>query len=57
MIFFRLSKSAGEYKRELTPYEYENCKNDTIILIGDDCVTKALDFFIKIQKRSIKSLK
>ena len=42
--FHRLSKLAGKNNRDLTPYEYEKCKNDTIVFDGDNCVTIALDF-------------
>ena len=47
MTFYRLSKLTGSYNRDLTPHEYEKCKKDTLVFIGDDCITKALDFLLK----------
>ena len=46
--FYRLSKLAGRYDRDLTPYEIGKCKKDTLF-IGDDCITKALDFCLKLK--------
>ena len=40
--FYRLSKLAGRYDRDLTPNELENCRKDTIAFDGDNCVSKAL---------------
>ena len=55
--FYRLSKLAGKYNRDLTPYELEKCKKDTIAFDGDNCVTNALDFCLKLkgEKRKIKN--
>ena len=47
--FYRLSKLAGKYSRDLTPYEYEKCKNDAIVFDGDNCVTNALEFCLKLE--------
>ena len=57
--FYRLSKQAGKYNRNLTPFEIDNCKKDTIAFDGDDCVTKALDFCInlKSEKEKIRKIK
>ena len=46
VFFYRMSKLAGKYNRELTPYELEKCKKDTIAFYIDNCVTNALDFCI-----------
>ena len=42
--FYRLSKLAGRYNRDLIPYEIDNCKKDTFLFDDDDCIIKALDF-------------
>ena len=42
--FYRLSKVAGRYDRDLTPIEIDKCIKDTIALDGDNCVEKALGF-------------
>ena len=48
--FYWLSKLAGRSNPDLTPYEYEKCKIDTNLFIGDDCITRALDFRSKFKK-------
>ena len=54
--FYRLSKLAGRYNRDLTHDERQNCKKDTIAFDGDDCVEKALDFCLKLkgEERKVK---
>ena len=47
--FHRLSKLAGRYKRDLTPYEFDKCKKDTITFDVDTCVSNALDFCLKLK--------
>ena len=47
--FYRLSKLAGKIDRNLTQYEIDICKKDTIAFDGDDCVTKVLDFCLKLK--------
>ena len=44
MTFYHLSKIAGKYNRDLTPYEIEKFKNDTLVFDGDNCISNALDF-------------
>ena len=53
--FYRLSKLAGRYNRDLTPYEYEKCKNDILVFVCDDCITKALDFLLILKKEERKT--
>ena len=58
MTFYRLSKVAVKNDCEnLTPYEYEKCKKDTLVLEDDDCITKSSDFCLKFkgEKRKIKN--
>ena len=47
--FHRLSKIAGRYSRDLTPYEIGKCTKDTIVFDGDNCVNNALEFCLKIK--------
>ena len=47
--FYRLNNLAGRYIRDLTPDELEKCRKDTIAFDGDDCVSKALDFCLKLK--------
>ena len=47
--FYRLSKVSGRYNRDLTPDELEKCKKDIIAFDGDNCVSKALDFYLKLK--------
>ena len=47
--FYRLSKLAGKYNRNLTLDELEKCRKDTIAFDGDDCVERALDFGLKLK--------
>ena len=48
--FYRLSKLAGRYNRDLSQYELENCKKDTLVFDGDNCISNALDFFLKLKR-------
>ena len=45
MTFYRLSKLAGQYNRDLTPCEIDKCKKDTLTFDGGKCISIALDFF------------
>ena len=47
--FYRLSKLAGRYSRDLNPSELDKCRKDTIVFDGDDCIEKALDFCLKLK--------
>ena len=47
MTFYRLSNLAGRYNCDLTPYEIEKCKNETLVFDGDNCVNNALVFLLK----------
>ena len=54
--FYRLSKLSVRYDRDLTPNELEKCSKATIAFYGDKCVSKALDFSLKLkEKRKIKN--
>ena len=53
--FYRLSKLAGRYNRDLTPDELEKCRKDTIAFDGDNCVAKALDFCLKLKGEERKT--
>ena len=55
--FYRLSKLAGKYNRDLTADELGKCRKDTIAFDGDDCVSKALDFCLKLkgEERKVKN--
>ena len=55
--FYRLSKVAGRYNRDLTPSELEKCRKDTITFDGDNCVEKALDFCVKVKGEEYKDKK
>ena len=55
--FYRLSKLAGRYNRDLTPNEIEKCRKDTIAFDGDNCVAKALDFCLKLKGDEYKDKK
>ena len=47
--FYRLSKLAGRYNRDLNPSELDKCRKDTIEFDGNDCIEKALDFCLKLK--------
>ena len=56
--FCRLGKQAGKYiKEKITKFEIDKCKKDTNAFEGDDCVTKALDFCLKLKgdERKVKN--
>ena len=46
---YRLRKLAGRYNRELTTYEIDKCKKDTIVSDGDNCINIALHFCLKLK--------
>ena len=52
-----MSKLAGRYNRDSTLDELEKCRKDTIAFDGDNCVSKALDFCLKLkgEKRRVKN--
>ena len=52
--FYRLTKLAGKYSRDLTPYEVDKCKKDTLVFDGDNCVTNASDFCLKLKREERK---
>ena len=54
--FYRLSKLAGRYNRDLTSDERE-CKMDTIAFDSDNCVEKALGFCLKLKGQEHKDKK
>ena len=55
--FYRLSKLAGRYKRDLTHEKVAKCKEDTITFDGDNCVVKILAFCLKIKGDEYKDKK
>ena len=55
--FYRLSKLAGRYNRDLTKDEREKCKKDTIAFDGDNCVEKDLDFCSKLKGEEFRDEK
>ena len=57
MAFYRLSKLEARYNRDLTPYEIDKCKKDTLVFDGDTCVKNALDFCQNSKERNVKLIK
>ena len=55
--FYRLSKLAGRYIRDLTRDEIDKCKKDTVAFDGDNCVEKFLDFCLKLKGEEHKEKK
>ena len=55
--FYRLSKLAVRYNRDLRPDEIQKCKKDTFAIDGDNNVEKALDFCLKIKGEERKGKK
>ena len=49
--FYRLGKIAGRYNRNLSKYDSEKfkIKKKKFVFDGDDCVTKALGFLLKLK--------
>ena len=58
MTFYWISKLAGRYNRDLTPYEIVKCKKDTLVFDGDICVGNALDVLLdfKSKERKVKKI-
>ena len=54
---YRLSKLAGRYNRGSTEYERGKCKRDSLVFQGDDCVSNALDFWLKLKGEGRKDKK
>ena len=46
--FSRLNKLSGK-KCDLTPYEIEKCREDTIVFDEVNCINKTLDYLLKIK--------
>ena len=55
--FYRLGKLAGRYDHNLNPDETQNCRKFTIASCGENCVSKALDFCLKLkgEERKLKN--
>ena len=41
----------------MTPNEFQKCKNDTLVFVGDDCISKTLDFCLKFKAEEEKNKK
>ena len=54
--FYRLSKLAGRYNRDLNPSELDKCRKDTIVFDGDDCINNALDYLLKLKGEERKTV-
>ena len=54
--FYRLSRLSGRYNRDLTLYEHDKCKNDSLVFDGDNCVSNALDFLFKFKGEESKNI-
>ena len=55
--FYRLSKLAGRYNRDLTHDEILKCKTDSIAFDGDNCVEPALGLCLKLKGEEYKDKK
>ena len=57
MTFYRLSKIAGRYERDPTKEELKKSIDDTIAFAGDNCISNALDFCLKLkgEERKVKN--
>ena len=51
-----MSNLGGKFNRNLTTYEYGKCKNDTLVFVGDDCITEASNFLLKIKEEERKTI-
>ena len=57
-MFLSIGKLAGKFIEEkVTLYEIDKCKKDTIVFDGDDRVTNALDFCLKLKGEERKDKK
>ena len=56
MTFYRLSKNAELYHRELTLEGYQKCKKHTLAVVGNDCIGNALDFCLKLKREEKKTV-
>ena len=57
MTFYRLSKIAGRYERDPTQEELKKSIDDTIAFAGDNCISNALEFCLKLkgEERKVKN--
>ena len=57
MTFYRLSKIAGRYQRDPTKEELKKSIDDTIAFPGDNCISNALDYLLKLkgEERKVKN--
>ena len=56
MTFYRLSKIAGRYERDPTPEELQKSINDTIVFAGDNCISNALEYLLKLKGEERKTV-
>ena len=55
--FYRIGKLPARYNRVLTPYGIGKCKKDTIVFDGDNCVSNALNFCLKLKGKERRDKK
>ena len=55
--FYRLSKLAGRYNRDLTSDERKKSKKDTTTFDGDNCVEKTLGFCLNLKREEYNDKK
>ena len=57
MTFYRLGKIAGSYERDPTQEVLKKSIDDTIAFAGDNCISNALDFCLKLkgEERKVKN--
>ena len=56
MTFYRLSKIAGRNKRDPTQEELQKSIKDTIAFSGDNCISNALDYLLKLKGEERKTV-
>ena len=52
--FYRINKIAGRYDRDPTPDELQKSTKDTTAFAGDNCISNALDFILKLKSEERK---
>ena len=50
MSFSRLTKVAAKFDRDITRDEKDRCIKDTLVFVGDNCISNSLEYLIKFKR-------
>ena len=49
VVYKKLSKISGQYHRDISEPEYQNCLNDCVVFKGSDCINEMSDHVLSFK--------